>query len=145
MPSKPSWTPSWHHVDLFFDRFWFIFGSSWFNVQANSVYWLRLRRKLFCKSCMHALLFLRDSEPRQQRSRRDCCSKNPCKQELHACPAVCNPVWAPPAKVKTITCYTSILAASVRSWNRGHNVLYENVVHCANMCANKRGMRALLF
>ena len=76
------------------------FSSSWFNFQPSSACWLSFHGKLFC---MHALLFLTDSEPRQQRSRRDCCSKNPCKQELHACPAVCNPVWAPPAKVETIT------------------------------------------
>ena len=29
MPNKPSWTPSWHHVGPFFERFWLIFGSSW--------------------------------------------------------------------------------------------------------------------
>ena len=26
MPNKPSWTPSWHHVGPFFDRFWTVVG-----------------------------------------------------------------------------------------------------------------------
>ena len=28
MPNKPSWTPSWHHVGPFVDRFWTVVGSS---------------------------------------------------------------------------------------------------------------------